>query len=94
MGSVLTVSHLKGQTPHTKKPTAIRTQLGLTQFTGGTFLKHLALVIGGNALLGPKEHLPHKATIPRLGDVADLLNAGKKYTGRQPEWGDEVLCSK
>ena len=47
---------------------------GHTLPTQGTLLEHPVQVIKKTAPLGPTEHLLHKASLPRLGDIADLPN--------------------
>ena len=62
-------------------PTAIKTQLLQTHthtHTKGTFLEHLPQVIRENVPLRPTRHLLHKATIPRLGGIADPSNTQKQ----------------
>lgn len=61
--------------PPTDIPTVIKAQLQPTQ---EIFLEHPALVIRETAPLGPKGHLLHKATWPRLGDIAELPNTLKQ----------------
>lgn len=46
--------------------------------TQGTVLEHLEQVARENCQ-GPTGHLLPKATLPRLGDIADLPNNTNKY---------------
>ena len=61
--------------------------------TQGAPLEHLVQVTRQMVPWGPTGHLLHKATLPRLGDIADLPTT-KKHRQRQSKWQNKETHSK
>ena len=62
--------------------------------TKETFLEHPVQVIKETAPPAPTGHLLHKATIPRLGDIAGLPNTQKQTQNGSQNWEKNMTQMK